>query len=95
MGLLTHFRRPIARLVATTAQGGAFLPSGRLPGTCWAYGTRGLDQGAPIYVPPASALARPMPVASMAELDHLVQLHDAGNLSDEEFVAAKSKLLHI
>jgi hypothetical protein len=36
-----------------------------------------------------------MPVASMAELDHLVQLHDAGNLSDEEFVAAKSKLLHI
>jgi hypothetical protein len=46
---------------------------------------------APAAAAPAAAPADPM----MAELQNLANLHTSGILSDEEFAAAKAKLLGI
>jgi multidrug resistance efflux pump len=46
---------------------------------------------APVAAAPAAAPADPM----MAELQNLANLHTSGILSDEEFAAAKAKLLGI
>ena len=50
------------------------------------------DQG---YVepPPAPTDYAPPPVDPAGELDHLAQLHASGVLSDDEFAAAKAKVL--
>ena len=43
--------------------------------------------------PPAPAAPAPAPADSTAELERLAKLHESGALTDEEFAAAKSKLL--
>jgi len=43
--------------------------------------------------PPQAAPAAPAPADSTAELERLAKLHESGALTDEEFAAAKSKLL--
>jgi membrane protease subunit (stomatin/prohibitin family) len=43
--------------------------------------------------PPQAAPAAPAPADSTAELERLAKLHESGALNDEEFAAAKSKLL--
>jgi len=48
-------------------------------------------QGAPPQAAPAPAA--PAPAHSTAELERLAKLHESGALTDEEFAAAKSKLL--
>ena len=59
------------------------------------------DQQAPAPAPaPEPAYAPPPPAApaeddSMAELQKLAQLHSQGVLTDEEFTAAKAKILGI
>jgi multidrug resistance efflux pump len=50
-------------------------------------------QAAPQAPPPAAAPAAPSDTT--AELERLAQLHQSGALSDEEFAAAKAKLLGI
>ncbi len=49
------------------------------------------------YAPPPAQYATPVDQAPgidlTAQLQQLAQLHDSGILSDEEFVAAKQKLL--
>jgi membrane protease subunit (stomatin/prohibitin family) len=42
---------------------------------------------------PPPAPAAPAPTDSTAELERLAKLHESGALNDEEFAAAKSKLL--
>ena len=49
---------------------------------------------APAYQPPPAAPA-PAEDYSMAELQKLAQLHTQGVLTDEEFTAAKAKILGI
>jgi hypothetical protein len=44
---------------------------------------------------PAAAPAAPAAADPMAEIQKLAQLHSAGALTDEEFAAAKAKLLGI
>jgi len=54
------------------------------------------DQAAPTQAAPppaAPAPAAPAPADSTAELERLAKLHESGALTDEEFAAAKSKLL--
>jgi hypothetical protein len=55
------------------------------------------DSQAQQYAPPPAQYAAPVEQAPApdltAQLQQLAQLHDAGVLSDEEFVAAKQKLL--
>ena len=36
---------------------------------------------------------RPLPADPADEIEHLAQLHTSGALSDEEFAAAKAKIL--
>jgi len=46
------------------------------------------------YAPPPEQFAPPAPEEDMtAKLQELAQLHESGALTDEEFAAAKSKLL--
>ena len=59
----------------------------------------GQDQGyaepAPPPAPPAPAPAAPGPAADDAasEIERLASLHDSGALTDDEFAAAKAKIL--
>jgi len=43
--------------------------------------------------PPAPTDYAPPPVDPAGELEHLAQLHESGVLSDDEFAAAKAKVL--
>jgi hypothetical protein len=46
-----------------------------------------------LYAPPQLNAPAPAESATMAQLRELVQLHDAGILSDQEFATAKQKVL--
>jgi hypothetical protein len=62
-----------------------------------AYQQGAADAQAQQYAPPPAQYAAPVEPAPAADLtsqfQQLAQLHDAGALSDEEFAAAKQKLL--
>jgi len=52
------------------------------------------EYDAPPPAPPAPAAAAPTDDAT-SELERLASLHDSGGLSDDEFTAAKAKILGI
>jgi hypothetical protein len=101
MGLMMRRRRPLMRVAAGAA----------VAGTAYHMGKKGEqqaqvnDQAQQAYAatqqappPPAPAYAPPTPPApggANADLDQLVQFHNSGVLTDEEFTAAKAKLLGI
>ena len=89
MGLMFRPRRPLMRVAAgaTTAT------------VAYKAGQRRNQQGqsdeqaqAPQAAPAAPAPAA-APADSTAELERLAKLHESGALTDEEFAAAKSKVL--
>ena len=53
------------------------------------------EYDAPPPAPPAPAAAAPAADDETSELERLASLHDSGVLSDEEFTAAKAKILGI
>jgi len=66
-------------------------------GAAYAAG-RSRDGGEDYEAPPpeeeaAPVAAEPSPTIDYDELKHLGELHDAGTLTDEEFAAAKAKIL--
>lgn len=98
MGLMMRRRRPLMRVAAGAA----------VAGTAYHMGKKGEQQAqvneqaqqayaatqpapAPAYAPPTP----PAPGGATADLDQLVQFHNSGVLTDEEFSAAKAKLLGI
>ena len=89
MGLMMRRRRPLMRVAAGAA----------VAGTAYHMGKKGEQQAqvneqaqqAPAYAPPTP----PAPSGATADLDQLVQFHNSGVLTDEEFTAAKAKLLGI
>jgi membrane protease subunit (stomatin/prohibitin family) len=87
MGLMFRPRRPLMRVAAgaTTAT------------VAYKAGQRRNQQNQPTdqaQAPQAApAAAAPAPADSTAELERLAKLHESGALTDEEFAAAKSKLL--
>ena len=99
MGLMMRRRRPLMRVAAGAA----------VAGTAYHMGKKGEqqaevnDQAQAAYAAtqqqapaPAPAYAPPTPPAASgatADLQQLVQFHDSGVLTDEEFSAAKAKLL--
>lgn len=91
MGLMMRRRRPLMRVAAGAA----------VAGTAYHMGKKGEQQAQvnePAPPPPAPAYAPPTPPApsgATADLDQLVQFHSSGVLTDEEFTAAKAKLLGI
>ena len=52
-------------------------------------------QAAPPQAPPPEPAPAPQQDESMAKLQELAQLHSQGVLSDDEFTAAKAKILGI
>lgn len=107
MGLLMRPRRPVARLAAGAATAGVAYHMGQrreqqnevnsqAQAAYQATNQAPPPQVAPApqYVPDHPAPATPTAGATTAEqLDRLASLHQSGALSDEEFTAAKSKLL--
>jgi hypothetical protein len=108
-------RRPIARLAAGAAVGGAAYHAGKRRAEQDAYNeqaaaaydaTQGQPQYAaspypppqyqPQYQPDYQSAPPPAPAATStntAELEKLAALHSSGALTDEEFAAAKARVL--
>jgi uncharacterized membrane protein YebE (DUF533 family) len=103
MGLMFRRRRPLMRVAGAAAVGTVAYQSGKrheqqAQVNDQAQQAYDATQTAPQPPPPAPAPA-PAPAApagdTTAELERLAQLHQSGALTDDEFAAAKSKLLGI
>ena len=96
MGMMFRPRRPLMRVAAGAATATVAYKAGQRRTQQNQYN----DQAQTAYAqtpaaPPqvAPAAPAPAPTDSTAELERLAKLHDSGALTDEEFAAAKSKLL--
>jgi hypothetical protein len=99
MGLMFRRRRPLMRMATGAAVAGTAYHMGKKN----AQQAEVNEQAQEAYAatqqqapPPAPAYAPPTPPAASgttADLDQLVQFHNQGVLTDEEFAAAKKKLL--
>ena len=92
MGLMFRPRRPLMRVAAGAATAGVAYKAGQRRQQQNEYNEQAHTQAAP---PPAAPAPAPAPADSTAELERLAKLHESGALSDDEFAAAKSKLLGI
>jgi hypothetical protein len=102
MGLLFRRRRPLMRLAGAAAIGGVAYNAGKSRGqqaTSDQQVSEGdaAGQGAPAAVaaPAAPAAVAEPPAVPTDELERLATLHQSGALTDDEFSAAKSKLLGV
>ena len=98
MGLMMRRRRPLMRVAAGAAVAGTAYHMGKKNEQQAAVNEQAQDAYAATQplAPPARAYAPPTPPApsgATADLDQLVQFHNSGVLTDEEFSAAKAKLL--
>ena len=85
MGLMFRPRRPLMRVAAGAATATVAYKAGQRRTQQNQYNDQAqAPQAAPAPAPPAD---------STAELERLAKLHESGALNDEEFAAAKSKLL--
>jgi hypothetical protein len=97
MGLMFHRRRPVARLAVGATAAGAAYHTGKQrvehdqhnQQAAAAYSASQTEPAPPQYVAPAPAATG----GEVNELGRLVQMHDSGALSDDEFAAAKAQLL--
>jgi hypothetical protein len=92
MGLMFRRRRPLMRMATGAAVAGTAYHMGKKHEQQQDVN----DQAQAAYQEPAAQYAPPTPPAApggTADLDQLVQYHNQGVLTDEEFAAAKSKLL--
>jgi hypothetical protein len=94
MGLMMRRRRPLMRVAAGAAVAGTAYHAGKkhedqaqaqAPAQA---APQPAPQPAPTYAP-----ATPPAASGTADLNQLVEYHNSGVLSDEEFTAAKAKLL--
>jgi uncharacterized membrane protein YebE (DUF533 family) len=95
MGLLMRRRRPVMRMAGAAALGTVAYQSGKRHEAA-----QGSEEAPPpqqyAEPAPAPAAAPPAPAGdTTAELERLSQLHQSGALTDDEFSAAKAKLLGI
>jgi hypothetical protein len=81
-------RRPLMRVAAGAATATVAYKAGQRRNQQNQYDDQA--QAAPAAPAPAAG-----PVDSTAELERLAKLHESGALNDEEFSAAKSKLLGV
>ena len=87
MGMMFRPRRPLMRVAAGAATATVAYKAGQRRTQQNQYN----DQAQ--AAPPQAAPAPAAPADSTAELERLAKLHESGALNDEEFAAAKSKLL--
>jgi Short C-terminal domain len=101
MGLMFRRRRPVARLAAGAATAGIAYHAGRRRAEQDQYNDQAssayqaTQEPQPQYAPPPPAPAPAAAPDTTAELERMAKLHDSGVLSDEEFSAAKAKILGI
>ena len=98
MGMMFRPRRPLMRVAAGAATATVAYKAGQRRTQQNQYNDQAQaayaqTQAAPPQAAPAPAAPAPAPTDSTAELERLAKLHDSGALTDEEFAAAKSKLL--
>ena len=100
MGLMMRRRRPLVRLAAGAAVAGTAYYAGRRGAQQsqvneHAEAAYAATQQAPTYAQQAPTYAPPNPPApsGTTDLNQLVQMHNSGALTDQEFTAAKAKLL--
>jgi uncharacterized membrane protein YebE (DUF533 family) len=94
MGLMFRPRRPLMRVAAGAATATVAYKAGQRRNQQNQYN----EQAQAAYsqtqaAPPPAAPGPAAPADSTAELERLAKLHESGALTDEEFAAAKSKLL--
>ena len=90
MGMVRRRTRRRTMLVA----GGLAYERGRRAGEQDDYGAEPAYDEAP-PPPPAPPPAAPAEVDATSEIEKLSSLHDSGALSDDEFTAAKQKVLGV
>ena len=100
MGLLMRRRRPLMRVAGAAALGTVAYQSGKRHEEQAQVNDEAQAAYAATQAPPQQTAApAPAPAAAApagdttAELERLAQLHQSGALTDDEFSAAKSKLL--
>jgi Short C-terminal domain len=96
MGLMFRRRRPIARMAAGAATAGIAYHAGKSheqQAQVNEQAQAAYAAAQPQYAPPPQQYQQPAASGGTGDLDHLVELHNSGALSDEEFAAAKSRLL--
>ena len=89
------FRRRVRRraLVAGAVGGAALVHHERTKADEQAYDEAPAEDQAPADGGQDQAQYAPPPADPADEIEHLAQLHASGALSDEEFTAAKAKIL--
>jgi hypothetical protein len=96
MGMMFRPRRPLMRVAAGAATATVAYKAGQRRTQQNQYNDQAQAASAQTQAAPpqaAPAPAAPAPTDSTAELERLAKLHESGALTDEEFAAAKSKLL--
>jgi hypothetical protein len=98
MGLMFRRRRPLMRMATGAAVAGTAYHMGKKHEEQQQVNEQAQEAYAAQQAPPpapAPAYAPPTPPApsGTADLNQLVEYHNQGILSDEEFAAAKAKLL--
>jgi len=96
MGLMFRRRRPVMRLAAGAATAGVAYHAGKRRAeqdatADQAQAAYDATQGSPSYAPPPAGNSGGSD--GVGDLDHLIELHNQGALSDDEFAAAKARLL--
>lgn len=96
MGLLMRRRRPVMRLAGAAALGTVAYQSGKRHEEQAQVNDQAQAPPPQQYAAPAPAPAPAAPAGdTTAELERLASLHTSGALTDDEFAAAKAKLLGI
>jgi uncharacterized membrane protein YebE (DUF533 family) len=96
MGMMFRPRRPLMRVAAGAATATVAYKAGQRRTQQNQYNDQAQAAYAQTQAPQAAPPPAPTPAApadSTAELERLAKLHESGALTDEEFAAAKSKLL--
>lgn len=94
MGLMFRRRRPVMRMAGAAALGTAAYQSGKRH----EQQAQVNDQAQAAYAAPQAPAPAPAAAPAddtTAELERLAGLHQSGALTDDEFAAAKAKLLGI
>jgi hypothetical protein len=95
VGLFLRPRRPLLRLAAGAATATVAYRAGQRRAEQDAYNEEAQAAYAATQAPPP-AYAAPAPEAdTIAELERLARLHESGALSDDEFAAAKARVLGV
>jgi uncharacterized membrane protein YebE (DUF533 family) len=98
MGMMFRPRRPLMRMAAGAATATVAYKAGQRRTQQNQYNEQAQAAYSQTQAAPPPAAPAPAPAApadSTAELERLAKLHESGALSDEEFAAAKSRILGI